>query len=306
MTLASVNSEIPKITLEAVLICSLHQELGIVDDAIESLFRYSLLQKNKTEDGQEFISLPAVAKIFGKNKLKISSLKSDIEKDVKLLKMFGPSQSGDLSLNFAKQLEKFIKNIARQIDDNKKSFEHYEEILNVICQTYNDGRLLLARFHKEQEKWEKSKKELKLFLENASNESSKEGWKMLSEIYLKLEDYKGYIHTIIELSKMNAIPFYDMSNAANTLNSLFANQYQIFNKDDKRTLAEPLLDCLEKRKSEAKADDFSRMAWLSLHVNNQEERARSYVDEGLKDDPNNSYCLKLKDKLNKSAVTTPY
>ena len=297
MTLANWNSKVPKIALEAVLTCSLEQqEPGVVQEAIESLSDYSMAQEIKAKDGQEFIGLPVVAGHFGKKKIKISPLKSDIERDIKLLQLFGPTQGDDLSLNFAKQLDGFIRNISKRVDGDKESFKEYKQILNIICQVYNKGRLLLSELYIELEEMEKAKKELELFLETESGQDRKNGWKKLSEICFKTEDYKGYIHAIIERSKMDNEFFPELSNAANRLNNLFSNQRQEFSKEEKNKLASPLLSELDRKKRKAQADDFSRMAWLSISLD-QDSQAMGYVNEGLDVDPNNYHCLNLKDKL---------
>ena len=115
MTLASWNSTVPKIALEAVLICSFKdQNAGAVEEAIESLFNYSLAQINKGKDQQDFITLPFVARLFGEKKLRINPLKSKINDDVKLLQMFGSSNNKEISLNLSERLEKFIANISQK------------------------------------------------------------------------------------------------------------------------------------------------------------------------------------------------
>ena len=297
MTLANWNSKVPKIALEAVLTCSLEgQEPGIVQEAIESLFDYSMAQETGDEDGQEFIGLPVVAGYFGKKKIKISPLKSDIERDIKLLQLFGPTQGGDLSLNFAKQLDRFIQNVSNRIDGDRKSFNEYKQILDIVCQVYNKGRLLLSDLHIELEDMEQAKNELELFLENESGQDRENGWRKLSEICFKTNDYKKYVHAIVELSKIDTEFFNELSNAANRLNDLFSNQSQKFTKEEKNKLAGPLLSELDRKKTKAKADDFSRMAWLSICID-QDNRARDYVNEGLNDNPNNYHCLNLRLKL---------
>ena len=300
MTLAKWNSTVPRIALEAVLMDSIKQEEpGVVEDAVESLFRYSLSQKSKTQDRQELINLPLVASIFGKKKLKISPLKSAIDKDLELLYMFGPDKSNDMSLNLANRLKNFIKNISEKVDKGIP-FKNYESILKIICQAYNPGRLILARFHIEHETNEDLKAagaELQLFLENSSNEDNTIiAWRMLADIYVKLKDYPKNIHALIELAQLSSVPFYEVSDAANHLNHHLSLNKPTMENEQRIELVQPLLNVLEKRKTEAKADDFSRMAWLALNIQ-QDTKAREYVELGLKDDSENYNCLKLKEKL---------
>lgn len=300
MTLSKWNSNVPRLALEAVLIDSLKDDPGIVDEAISSLFQYSLAQKIKTQDQQEFISIPFAASIFGKNKWKISHLRSKIDKDLELLYMFGPSQSNDMSVRLANRLENFIKNMSEKID-KEGSFQDYKSILKIISQAYNPSRKILARFYMEHEEIDQhlqlAETELKLFLENSSHEQDIiSAWRMLADVYLKLKEYHKNIHALTELAQISSVSFYEVSDVANCLNRYLSINKSDIRNDDKIELVHPLLDVLEKRKIEARADDFSRMAWLALNIQ-QETKAREYMKLGLNNDPQNCNCLKLKDHL---------
>ena len=302
MMLASWDSKVPKIALEAVLTVSFkdEEETTDIDKAIASLCRYSLAQKIKTKDQHEFIELPFTARTFGKKKVKISHYESKITEDVKLLQMFGAIGQNNISLNLYKRLEEFMRNVSNRIDKGE-SFEKYESILNIVCQVYNPANLLLARFYMEQDtdsNLQKSQEKLELFLQENSNENNDaiKAWIMLSEIYKKMEDYIRYVHALIEMSKIETVYFWKISNGANEINRLLHSRQLDIEKVEKVKLIETLLDVLEKRKPEAKADDFSRMAWLALHTE-QNTKAMQYVEHGLKLEPQNQHCLQLKDKL---------
>ena len=92
------------------------------------------------------------------------------------------------------------------------------------------------------------------------------------------------------------MPFYEVSNAANRLNHYLSINKLSMEDEKKIELVQPLLNVLEKRRNEAKADDFSRMAWLALNIN-QDTKAREYVDLGLESEPENYNCLRLKERL---------
>ena len=302
MMLASWDSKVPKIVLEAVLTVSFkdEEETTDIDRAIESLCRYSLAQKIKAKDQQEFIELPFIARIFGKKKLKISHYKSKIEEDVKLLQMFGVTGQNNISLNLYKKLEEFMKNVSDKIEKGE-SFEKYESILNIVCQVYNLGNIVLARFYMEQDTksgLNKAEDKLNLFLQESSSENNDiiKVWEMLSEIYKKKEDYIKYVHALIEISKIKSMDFSRVSDVANIINWLLHNRKLDIDKIEKIKLIETLLDIFGKRNLKAKADDFSRMAWLALHMQ-QRDKAKKYVEEGLALEPQNLHCLQLQDKL---------
>ena len=303
MVLAGWSSKILKTVLEAVLISSFkdEEETEDINKAIESLYRYSLVQKTKNKDQQELIELPFTARIFGEKKLRISPDNSKIEEDVRLLHMFGVEQK-DMTLNLYNRLEEFMKNVSNKIEKGE-SFKKYEAILDVFCQMYNPGNLLLAQFYMEKDtpSLQKAQNKLKSFLEERSNEDDKiKAWIMLSKVCKKMEDYLGYVHALVEMSKLQSTYFWKISNAANEINKLLHEKKLDIEKSEKAKLIQTLLNVLEKRKHEAQANDFSRMAWLALHTQ-QESKARQYVNQGLKLDPQNPYCLRLqlKDRLSR-------
>jgi hypothetical protein len=67
-------------------------------------------------------------------------------------------------------------------------------------------------------------------------------------------------------------------------------------KEQKRDLATRIISVIASRKSEADADDFSRMAWLAIH-SGQEYLARDFVEAGLLKDSGNYHLIKLAQRL---------
>src|SRR5262249_42746695 len=145
------------------------------------------------------------------------------------------------------------------------------------------GWLLLARWHMENrtpEGYEKAKQELTRFLENdpPSSEAA-EAWRMLAEACFRTGDALGEIHAFIERAQITSVPFYDISNTANRLNELLHLRQLDINREEKQALTQRLLAVLDGRQSEAAADDFSRMAWLAIRLD-QENKAREYALAG--------------------------
>jgi len=250
-------------------------------------------------DNQEFISLPLVASVFGKKKLNISPFKAAIQADVEILQMLGPSRRDDIHLGLAKRLESFIGNISRRVDAGA-TFESFAPILEMICRAYNPGWLLLARWHMETrttEGYAKAKEELRRFLENEpSSKDAAEAWRMLGHACYRTGDPLGEVHAFIERAQISSVPFYDVSNTANRLNELLRSHELEIDREEKRALARRIALALENRRDEASADDFSRMAWLAIHLG-QETKARQYADAGLEKDPDNHHCGKIIERL---------
>jgi NB-ARC domain len=299
LTLSAWNSSVPRLALEAVLYRSTGERHEI-ENGIESLLQFSMAEVQiAPTDRQEFIGLPLVASVFGKKKLNVSPFKSAIQADVEVLQMLGPSRRDDVHLGLARRLESFISNISRRVEAGE-AYETFAPILEMICRAYNPGWLLLARWHMEQwtrEGYLRAKEELRRFLENdPPPDVAAEAWQMLGHACYRTDDALGEIHAFIERSQLAAVPFHDVSNTANRLNELLRVHGLGIDRDERRQLAERLFSVLDKRSSEAGADDFSRMAWLALHLG-QEVRARELATAGLTIDADHYHCRKIASKL---------
>lgn len=300
LTLSAWNSPVPKIALEAVLLKST-QERQEVERGVESLLQYSLADLMQGPDKQDFISLPLVASSFGKRKLQLSQAKASIESDVEILQMLGPSPRNETHLGLAKRLERFIENMSRRIDSGE-GYDRFAPVLEMICRAYSPGWLLLARWHMERgtdDNVKKAKDELSRFLENnpATNDAS-EAWALLAQAHLRMGDYLSEIHALIELAQFPSTLFHQLSTTANKLNGYLFKRTLAVDDDEKRKMIQRIADVLEERQSEASATDFSRMAWLALHLK-QDSKAKEFVEAGLQLDPDHIDCKNLLEKLSR-------
>lgn len=299
LTLSAWNSPVPRLALEAVLFRST-EERQEVERGIESLLQYSMAEMHIAPlDKQEFIRLPLVASVFGKKKLNISPSKPAIQADVEILQMLGPSRHDDVHLGLAKRIESFIGNISRRIEAGA-NYESFAQVLEVICRAYNPGWLILARWHMEErtpQGYDRAKEELRRFLENSPpNDEAAEAWRLLGHACYQTGDSLGEVHAFIERAQYAEVPFYDLSNTASRLNSFLREHGLEVEEEQKRELAHRILSVLDARRSEASADDLSRMAWLAIN-SGQEAVARDYVEEGLAIDRGNYHIVKLGQRL---------
>lgn len=299
LTLSAWNSGVPRLALEAVLFRSTGERIE-VEKGIDLLLQYSMAEQHLSPtDSQDFISLPLVASVFGKKKLNISPSRAAIQADAEILQMLGPTRRDDVNLALAKKLENFIANISRRIDSGE-SYDNFSPILESICRAYNPGWLLVARWHMEQrtqEGYDCAKEELRRFLENSPpSEQAAEAWRLLGHCCYQTDDSLGEVHAFIERAQAVLVPFHDLSNTANRLNIFLRDRGFEIDRDQKRDLASRILFVLNQRRSDAEANDYSRMAWLAIHLE-QESTAIDYVRSGLSMDPENYYLTKLALKL---------
>jgi tetratricopeptide (TPR) repeat protein len=240
-----------------------------------------------------------VAAAFGKKKLRVSPLRAAVQTDVEMLQMLGPSRNDDVRLGLANKVQNFIINVAKEVERGH-SFDDYSPIAEMICRAYAPGWLLLARWHLEngaKEDLDRAKVELTRCLEQQPSESvAAEAWLLLGDAHFKTGDRLEEIHAFIERSQLSSVSYDDVSSTANRLNALLREHEFEVAKEEKRDFANRLLSVLESRRADASGDDFSRMAWLALHTD-QQGKAVEFTRAGLELDPDNQHCLGLKERL---------
>ncbi|MGH1371461.1 MAG: NB-ARC domain-containing protein [Cellvibrionaceae bacterium] len=300
LTLSSWNSSISRLVLEAVLMRSIGDPIE-VEKSIDTIVQYSLAEEFKSEiDGQYFIVLPFAAMSFGAKKLKVSSLKSLISGDVKLLQKFGPAKLERKNIALAPHVTSFLSSLDNPVAD----YRAHKELLERIGLSYIDSLPIVSQWLEEagdSALLEESQKFLYLYLERESSESNKcDAWIQLSSVCRKLKKPLDEIHALIESSQYSNVEFSDLSNVVNKVNHMLSTQELVLENNDVKTeLLSKIYGVVSKRKSEGDAVDLSRIAWLALHLDELED-AKSLVEQGLLIDPDNRYCQKLMVKLEKS------
>jgi hypothetical protein len=297
LTLSSWNSAVPRIALEAVLQRSTGERLE-VERGVESLLQYSMAETTIAKaDSQEFISLPMVSTAFGRKKLNVSPHKAAVEADVYVLQMLGAIKAGDVHLALASRLEQFFQNFAKK--GSTESIAQYTGILEMICMSYPPGWLIFARWYTEAgspKDLDKARENLQRYLESdSSSEQAASAWSMLARVCYRLDDLYGEVHALIERSQIPNVPFSDLSIAANRLNSLLRTRKAAWDSEDRRQLVRRLASVMDRRQGDADADDYSRMAWLNIHLG-ENVKAAQYVSRGLSMDPQNAHCIALATK----------
>ncbi len=297
LTLAAWNSAVSRGVLEAVLMGAFEDPQG-VEKAIDLLVQYSMVEEVKSSiDGEIFIGLPYVATAFGKKKLAVSPLEVLVTNDSRMLQRFGPSKLDDKNLSLASHVRRFITNF------DSEDFSSCIKVLERICFINNASRIDYAQWLMEEgsnKSLEKTIEILTLYLENETSHSKKSaGWRLLADVHRLLENHYEEIHALVQLAKFSDIEFSELSNVANKVNQKFGKRLVIIDNHAVKTqLISKLYEVMKDRIDEAKSTDLSRMAWLGLNLNKQED-ALELIESGLQLEPDNQYCLKLESKFRK-------
>ena len=296
LTLSTWKSAVPRVALEAVMMKStgLRSE---VENSIDSLIHYSLAENHLAgEDNQEFIRLTLAAHLFGNSVLQTSFDKLEILADAEILQMFAPTTMSDRSLDLGRILPSFIKNLSDRVDQGD-DLTDYDYILDMICRSYNPGRLQLAKWFMERDSEDhidEAISQIEAFIRYEHNSTtSQDAWRLLAQAYWLKGNLMGEINAWLERAQLEGVTFYDVSRTANYINHKFHDPELGTSRD---MLAQRMLQIMVERMDEADADDFSRMAWLAMNTK-QHDKAREFALQGLNKDPENPHCLRIANRL---------
>jgi hypothetical protein len=301
LTLCNWRSTVPQLAVEAVLLRPTNEKMDI-ENAIEELHRSSFVEVTvSAQDSTVFLNVPLTAAVFGKRKLAVSPWKNAIEADTLLLREFGAAQESDIRHGAFPRIERMFRQVAARIT-GKGGLEEYLPILEFVARRYPRAWLLLASLHEESglpNGLEQAKEAVRRFLEmTVGNADQRQAWERLTRLCERTGDRSGELHALVEMCEISDIPFEAISTAANRVNKVFRDRYFDLDLDtgEQQVVFRRLVKVMEQRIDEGDATDCSRLAWLCLHLHD-EERARAYVDRGLAKDSLDDHCLRLAERL---------
>jgi hypothetical protein len=259
-----------------------------------------MIEVSRTPDGDDFLSVPLAAAVFGKKKLTVSALYSATQTDLEFLRMFGAAKNTDVERGLMPRLSQMVRSVARKVSTDKSddSLASYRPVLEHIARQHAPAWLLLATLYEEQQT--QSGDELALdsvrhYLEEFP--ADLDAWGRLVRLYHRQGDHGGEAQAIVNRAVRPESTFELVSEAAFRLSAMH-NDGHLSNMpvDERSILFKDLLSRLDRDQSEASATDYSRMAWLAIHSKDKES-AIAYVRSGLARDPSNRHIRKLQEHL---------
>lgn len=299
LTLCKWHSAMPVIALQAVLLRPSNERMDVVA-AVEELRKSSLVEVFQSgEDKEEFINVPLAALEFGSAKLTASPLKTAVQADSHFLQMFGASQKTDIRHGIAPRIQRLFLNISGKVAKDFSKLKDFLPIVQLVAQHSPAAWMSLASLYEEEgsrQSLGEAKACLQRYLEATPASASSFVWKRLADLCEKTNDFVGAVHALVEMCEHSVVPFFVVSNTANKLNSLFWSKTLRLDTDEKRILIRRLAAVMSERLSEGDADDYSRLAWLHLHLHDK-DRAKYLTEEGLKLDGDNEHLNRLAEKF---------
>jgi tetratricopeptide (TPR) repeat protein len=243
--------------------------------------------------------VPLAARLFARKKLAISPLKQRIEQDAQFLQQMGPSSISEKRLGLDQKVRSLLTSLEKK-KDRVAAVAAAAPALEMICRGYPKAWLILARWYSEadgRDSYEKAKDAYTRYLENdAVSSDAADAWRGLADCCHKLNDRLGEIHALVSRCEISSLPYWDISATASRFNELVSPGVSSISADDRRNLAVRILRVMNSRKTEAKANDFSRMAWIAINAKRPRE-AKTYVEIGLTMEPDNHHLLRLQKRL---------
>jgi len=252
-----------------------------------------------TADDQLFVSIPLVALSFGEKKLLVSPMKSAIQADLEILQAFGAAQQSGIQHGIRPRVRRLFRFVASQVDEDPTHLQKHTPMLEFIGRRYSEAWLMLADLQEEHDALESAKRSVRRYLEQKPSGSGP-AWTRLQNLCVKTEDWSGQAHALLETSELPEADLNTTSSCANTLNWLLHEGKLRLDTDEKRVVMSRMVRLMEERIEESAADatgdDYSRLAWLYLHLGRRAD-AKSCATDGLQVDPQNEHCLRLLDRL---------
>src|ERR1700716_962292 len=104
----------------------------------------SLVERASAEDGNDFLSVPLTAALFGKKKLEISPQRDVIESDVRFLQDIGPTAKSALKDGIRPRINALFRKAARRIEERSDTLDELRPVLEFVARGYAPAWLLLA------------------------------------------------------------------------------------------------------------------------------------------------------------------
>ncbi|MET9463721.1 NB-ARC domain-containing protein [Streptomyces sp. NPDC006544] len=295
LTLANWRSLVPRLALEAALIRPQNESID-VDDALDQLERYSMIEVITDDGGDEFIRTPMTATVFGQSKLKVSPFRPLVIADTELIQQFGPMQATDVAKGMGPRVERMVRVIAsRRLSG--QDYRTQMRALEYVAERYAAAWLRIADFYLESpgdEDLGEARRSIERFLEKNSDDL--DGWRKLIEINRRLGDVSQELNARINLAEVPGAEYSEIANAASCFAYAQKNQALGLDPDSKSMIIASIVRLMEARIGEATPTELSRLAWLYI-ASKDTTRAAEVVRMGLEREPTNPHLSKLDQRL---------
>ena len=266
-----------------------------IEQCVHDLVENSLLESSPIEN-EYALQVPAVAREFGKRKLKTYEQRVAILAQLETIRMFGSivvSQHGREGKQNQLTDGTISDSLWRRIQPrllNEEMSERFLALTKNAARSHPQLWLKLAEYWDQREFLDEARSCYKSYIETGLG--GKNQWQKLAQLCMRLKLENESLQSWISAATCSDATLSEISEAANRVNSWLANRTVQFTDAEKRVLIEPLVAVMEPRLDEFDADDCSRLAHLYKKLSRYKD-AENVAQIGLGIDPENRHCLKI-------------
>jgi hypothetical protein len=293
LIVANWKSAIPAIALVVVL----SESDFDVESGIDECLRLSLISRDYLRDGHPCYTAPLLARLFGQKKLLGDPDRLIIQGQIETIRKFGvvdihsPSQTSQQQLT-----ERFVDWCCSGGTSNI-TFDpvRLDRVLQSLAEMWPAGWLALARYRQSRDS---ARVQIEYALRRAVEEmpDHKEPWLARARYAAQVGDDSTRLSSFIGAVEADPTDVELLLEVAGQVTRYISDHASEMPRVRRGVYLASVRGHLERLARQLTADGLSRLSWLFLLEQN-EQQARHYAQEGLKRDPNNTHCANLLELL---------
>ena len=301
LTLCKWRSSVPALAVEAVLLRPENERIGVGDAIIELVQSFFIDEVVDDSTGEPEVSVSLAARLFGLRKLEVSEWQAAIETDMPLLHLVGARATGK-SPAIGPRMVNMFRNVEIELSNGTREFSEILPVLEFLTTRFPYAYVLLARLvakFSDDKDSQEEERYLMAYLEGKVHpkEPIWADWKRIAAIRRRRGNVSGELVALAQSCRHSTTPTSEVSDAANQINSILSQESPSnITRETKQFLIKDVVGALNRNSDDLDATDFSRLAWLQLHLDDT-AAAQEAVDRGLKIDKTNRHCLGLQSRL---------
>ena len=303
LTLCSWRSSVPDLVVEAVMMTSFmrtSEERIDVQEAIREAIRSSFVEEfyDEKSDMSE-LSVPLAARLFGEKKLEVSEHRVPIYADRDFLQMLG-AQSLTSIADHKHRISQFFGSIASRVAGDSLNpgdslkIDEVHPVVEYVARRYPYAWLLLSQLYSELggDYGQQEEESLLQYVQGMGDSEVPKAvaWRRIADIRAKRDDRRAELDALSQVCRQPGTELYMLSAAANDINNRL--RFYDLQQDEKQVLLRDVLRPLQEHTNEMNGTDWSRLAWLQVHLG-EENAALESARKGLEREPYNDYCLRF-------------
>jgi tetratricopeptide (TPR) repeat protein len=299
LTLCNWRSLVAHLALDAALLRPSQVERIDIPATLEDLRRVSFIDEHVSpKDGRVFLSVPLVGSVFGKRKLSVSPDRIEIESDTRFLQRFGPMQPSDVQYGIEPRIHRLFRSLSDELGKRKLDLAAEKPVLELIARSYPPAWLMIADLWRESghtDALSEVKSALSRYMETAPpTDEQRAAWERVAAIERQRNNWFEFVNAQVHIAELPEANIATISAVVNTFNSV--SRHLESDAEARLAIARRLAAVMEPKIATGDATDCSRLAWVLIHSGSA-DRALEIIDCGLRLDPTNEYCRKLKAKV---------